>query len=170
MKRTGQTLGALICACCLAGCAGPKVPAYKTKPQKFNWGKAYVWMSTVQGTQRSATTGNGYLLINMSYKKSVRNKNCVITVNHVSMKDPNSGVLLIEQTPSFKDGSPMTKNISEYKTGQFSLSGMPFEFDRDSFPYDLNIKMFLDCPNKKTDHSFSKKIEFRMVQPVIWMQ
>ena len=146
------------------------MPAYKTKTQKFNWGKAYVWMSTVSGTRSSATSGEGYLLIDTYYKKRYRNKSCALTVDHVSMTDPKSNLVLIEQTPLYSDGSPMTRKIDEYRSGQFSLSRLPFEFDKESFPYDLNIKIRLNCPNKKTEDSFSRKIEFQMVQPVLWEQ
>ena len=86
------------------------------------------------------------------------------------MTHPDTGDVLINGVASFKDGSPLSKDIEGIKTGQFSLSDFPIEFDRNLFPYDLNIKMVLDCPDHKTMHSFSKKINFHMEQPVIWKQ
>lgn len=151
------------------GCAGPKVPSYETKPQKFSWGAVHVWMATVD-TARNATSGEGYLLINMSYDKSIFNKSCAISVINVLMTDPDNGEVIIDKMPLSKDGAPMIRFIKDYKTGQFSLSDAPFKFDRASFPYQLDIKLGLDCLGDKTEHKFSKKIDFRMVQPVIWKQ
>ena len=127
-------------------------------------------MSSIAGTRRDATAGEGYLLINMSYEKRYLNKNCSITLNHVTMINPESGVVVMDQSPLMRDNSLMTREIKEYRTGQFRLSGLTFNFDRDSFPYDVKLKMTLKCPNGKTEHIFSKKIKFRMVQPVMWKQ
>jgi len=154
MKQAVQILKVLLGACIIVGCAGPKVPAYKTKPQKFSWGKAYVWMSTVQVEQRNATSGKGYLLINTAYNKNVLNKNCEIKVTRVSLKDPDSGFVLIDEAPSPKDGSAVTRRINKHKTGQISLRNIPFEFDRAAFPHDLKIKMNLNCPHANTEHTF----------------
>lgn len=98
------------------------------------------------------------------------NENCSITLNHVVMIDPVSGAVVLNQSPLMNDNSPITREIKEHRTGQFQLSGLTFNFDRGSFPYDVKLKMRLICPNEKTEHEFSKKIRFRMVQPVMWEQ
>jgi len=114
MKQAVQILKVLLGACIIVGCAGPKVPAYKT----------------------------------------VLNKNCEIKVTRVSLKDPDSGFVLIDEAPSPKDGSAVTRRINKHKTGQISLRNIPFEFDRAAFPHDLKIKMNLNCPHANTEHTF----------------
>ena len=156
-------------AAILMSCAGPKVPAYKTKSQNFSWGNVYVWMSTTQVSERNALTGTGYLLINTAYKKNILNKNCNLTMTHISLTHPD-GHTLIDQIPKRKDGSALSKNILQHRTGQFSLSHIPFKFERDKFPYEVNIKIKLNCPETQSEHIFSRNIEFRMVKPVIWNQ
>jgi hypothetical protein len=160
----------LISICYLAGCVGPRVPAYETKPQKFSWGQAHVWMSDATGTRRDAKMGVGYLLVDMVYKRSYLNKNCTITLNHVSMNDPDSGAYILDEIPLSSDNSLMTRKIGDYRSGQFGLWELTFNFDRDSFPHDVNLNMSLNCPNEKTEHNFSQEIRFRMVQPVMWEQ
>lgn len=159
-----------LCISNLAGCAGPKKPTYQTKPQKFNWGQMYVWMAPVSVGDNNDAQGKGYLLINTSYKNGVKNKNCTLTVKQLHLKDSKRDVDLIEVNPIAKDGLPMTKKIGAYNTGQFHLADFPFDYDRSNFPYELSIDMILNCPDMKSTDKFSKKLEFRMEWPVIWMQ
>ncbi len=150
---------------------GTKHPAYETEPQKFSWGSAYVWMSIRPPNRGVETTsGEGYILINTYFYESVLNKNCAMTIKHVSMTEPDTGVVLIDETsPSFRDGSPMTKDIKDFPNGQFSFHDIPFKFDRDSFPYDVKIKIDLNCPNAHSEHEFSKQIRFYMKRHVSMM-
>ncbi len=168
MKPFATTLGTLICACCLTGC-GPKVPVYETESQKFSWGSAYVWMWIFPPRDPEATSGKGYLVINTFYNENVLNKNCAMTVTHVSMTDPDTSAVLIDETPSRRDGSPMTKDIKDFPNGQFSFHDTPFEFERDAFPHDLKIKIDLNCPDTHSEHEFSKQIKFTMRRQVSLM-
>jgi len=165
MKSSAAILGLLICGWCLAGC-GPKLPSYGTESQKFSWGSAYVWMST---RQPDALSGEGYLLINTFYNESVLNKNCAMTVRHVRMTDPDTGAVLIDEVPSWRDGSPATKEIKKFPNGQFSFHDIPFEFERESFPHELKIRIDLNCPNTRSEHEFSEPIRFFMKRPVSMM-
>ena len=168
MKPFAAIFAVLIFACCLSGC-GPKLPAYETEAQKFSWGSAYAWMSIFPPHYPETTSGKGYLVINKTYNESVLNKNCAMTVKHVLMTDPDTGAVLIDETPSFRDGSPMTKDIKDFPNGQFSFHDIPFEFDRDSFPHNLKIKIDLNCPNTHSEHEFTKQIRFIMRRQVSMM-
>ena len=64
----------------------------------------------------------------------------------------------------------MTKEIGGYRSGQFRMSKLEFAFDKADLPYELEIALTLDCNGKKTEHLFSRQLEFKMVQPVIWEQ
>jgi len=156
----------------LVACVGPRVPAYETKSQKFSWGRVNVWMSDSKSTPRDAKTGTGFLVVDMFYKERYLNKHCTITLNHVSMTNSASGLIKLDQAllPEKYSSLMREKEIGQYRNGQFHLSGLDFDFDRDSFPYDVNLNMNLDCPNEKSTHDFSKKIRFKMVQPVMWQQ
>ena len=156
----------------LTACVGPRVPAYETKPQEFSWGRVHVWMSDSKSTPRDAKTGTGFLLVDMVYKKSYLNRNCTITLNHVSMTNSSSGVIKLDQvlSPTKYSSLMRQKEIGQYRTGQFHLSGLDFDFDRDTFPYDVKLNLNLDCPNEKSVHTFSKKIRFKMVQLFMWQQ
>ena len=156
----------------LASCVGPRVPAYETKSQKFSWGRVNVWMSDSKSTPRDAKTGTGYLLVDMLYKESYLNRNCTITLNHVSMINSDSGIAILDEalSPAKYSSLMREKEIGQYRNGQFHLSGLEFDFDRDKFPYDINLNMKLDCPNENSIHNFSKKMKFKMVQPVAWQQ
>jgi len=46
------------------------------------------------------------------------------------------------------------------------LHDIPFEFERDSFPHGLKIKIDLNCPNSHSEHEFSKQIRFSMRRQV----
>jgi hypothetical protein len=155
----------------LAGCVGEPVESYKTKTQKFSWGEMYVWMSTAQGTTNIADIeGSGYLLLNFSFKKNVMKKGCALTVQRVYLKDADTGVVLIDDITSLANETLMTEEIGEYDSGQLSLSKYPFKYVQSSFPYNLSLDMDFNCNNKKTPLTFSKQIEFSMVQPVLWEQ
>ena len=160
----------LICISHLAGCVGPSVPTYRTKSQNFSWGETEVWMSNAKGTPRDAMTGRGYLLVDMHYKKSYLNRNCTITLNNVSIAESEGGVILLDQTllPTKHSSLMRERKIGEYGTGQFHLSGLNFDFDRNALPYVVKLNMSLNCPDEKTEHSFSKKIRFRMEHAMIW--
>jgi len=129
-------------------------------------------MSDSQRTLRDANTGIGFLLVDMFYEKSYLNRNCTITLNHVAMINSDSGVVKLDQalSPTKHSSWMREKEIGQYRNGQFHLSELAFDFDRDAFPFDVNLNISLDCPNEKSTHNFSKKIRFKMVQPVMWQQ
>jgi len=172
MKHATPIISGLICASYLAACVGPRVPAYETNSQKFSWGRVNVWMSDSKSTPRDAKTGTGFLLVDMLYEESYLNRNCTIILNHVSMINSDSGVVKLDQvlSPSKHSSWMREREIEQYRNGQFHLSELAFDFDRDAFPYDINLNMSLDCPNEKSEHDFSKKISFKMVQPYMWQQ
>ena len=93
-------------------------------------------------------------------------------LNHVSMTNSSSGVIKLDQvlSPTKYSSLMRQKEIGQYRTGQFHLSGLDFDFDRDTFPYDVKLNLNLDCPNEKSVHTFSKKIRFKMVQLFMWQQ
>lgn len=154
----------------LFGCVGPRLPSYQTKTQSFSWGKAHVWMQQISGTRRDAETGQGFLLMDVVYKTKYRDKGCALTVEDVSLKDPETGEYLMRDTPTYSDGSPMTRQIREYRSGQFHMSKLVFDFEKAHLPYDLDIRLTLDCDGSETEHLFSRPLAFKMVQPVIWEQ
>lgn len=170
MKLNTSLIFCFICSYSLVGCVGPKVPDFETKSQRFEWGKAYVWMSPVPGTERDATAGEGRLLMNMAYKKSYLNKKCEIIADNVYVEDLKNKTILLNQKPTYSDGSPRAVTIDEYKTGQLAFYNSIFKFDKNSMPYNIKIKIRLDCPNKKRKYMFSKRLKFKMVQPVLWEQ
>ncbi|MEP4052330.1 MAG: hypothetical protein ABJN22_08795 [Litorimonas sp.] len=88
------------------------------------------------------------------------------------MINSESGAIKLDQalSPEKFSSNVRKKEIGEYQRGQFHLSGLDFDFDRDAFPYDINLIMSLDCPNEKSVHNFSNKIGFKMVQPFMWQQ
>ncbi len=163
-------IATFISALWLTGCIGDTVESYETKTQKFSWGKMHAWMSTAAGSRYDAPEGSGYLLLNLSYKKSVMEKGCTLTFSRVYLKDPNTGVVLIDSTDSDKNSAPMMRKIGEYNSGQLSLGKFPFEYKQSSFPYDLSLDVSFNCEGKQTSDTFSKQIEFSMVHPVIWEQ
>ena len=127
-------------------------------------------MSNVAGTPRDAMTGKGHLVVDMYYKESYLHKNCTITLNHVSITEPEGGAILLDETllPTKYLSRMREKKIGEYGRGQFHLSGLNFDFDRSALPYDVKLNMSLNCPDEKTEHDFSKKIRFRMEHAMIW--
>ena len=127
-------------------------------------------MSSVAGTSRDAKAGKGFLLVDMYFKKSHLNKNCTITLYHVSITETEGGAFLLDQTllPSKYSSLMREEKIGKYSKGQFHLSGLAFDYDRNTLPYEVKLKMNLNCPDEKTDHSFSKKIKFRMEHAMIW--
>ncbi|MEE9272135.1 MAG: hypothetical protein V3U57_02510 [Robiginitomaculum sp.] len=154
----------------LAGCVGDPVASYKTKTQKFSWGKMHAWMSREAGTRYDATEGSGYLLLNLSYKKSVMEKGCTLSFTRVYLKDPDTGVVLVDSAASLKKSAPMIREIGEYNSGQLSLDKFPFAYTQSSFPYNLSLDVSFNCEGKQTSDTFSKQIKFSMVQPVAWEQ
>lgn len=150
----------------LSGCFGDKVAAYNTESQRFSWGSAYAWMSRAPGSYIDDIEGEGYLLVNLFFEEKYLNKNCEITANHVRLTDPNTKAILIDQTPTYRDGTPFTRPISEYKTSQLSFHDTVFEYKQSDFPYDLKIEMTFQCPDETvTTDNFDQKLKFRMVYP-----
>ncbi|MCF6293801.1 MAG: hypothetical protein L3J04_10445 [Robiginitomaculum sp.] len=127
-------------------------------------------MSRVSGSRHDDTEGSGYLLLNFSFKKNVMEKGCALTVKRVYLKDPDTGVVLIDGIASFSDSKPMVAEIGEYNNRQLSLFKFPFEYQQSGFPYDLTLDMDFNCRDKETSDTFSKQINFLMVQPVAWEQ
>jgi len=86
--------------------------------------------------------------------------------NYAEDQSPSTKAILIDQTPTFRDGTPFTRPISKYKTSHFSFRDIVFEYKQSDFPYDLKIKMTFQCPNETvTTHNFDQKLKFRMVYP-----
>lgn len=116
------------------------------------------------------TNGEGYLLIDMMYKSRYLNQGCELTVGETSLKNHTTGKFLINKIPTNADGSKLTKKIGEYKHGQFNMYGTVFDFDRESMPYDLEVRITLKCDGEQTEYLFSRPLKFKMAQPVIWEQ
>jgi len=150
----------------LSGCFGDKVASYYTESQRFSWGSAYALMHRAPGSYIDDIEGEAYLSVNLFFDEKHLNKNCEITANHVRLTDLSTKAILIDQTPTFRDGTPFTRPISKYKTSHFSFRDIVFEYKQSEFPYDLKIKMTFQCPNETvTTHNFDQKLKFRMVYP-----
>ena len=154
----------------ISACVGPKVPAYKTKTQSFEWGSAYAWMSTTSRTDINADQGRGHLLLNTTYKKSYLNKNCKLLIKYVSLVETETGKSILNEASKGSDILPITKYFGERSKGQLPMYDLSFSYHRDAFPYDMKIGLELNCDGEISQDVFSKKLQFRMVQPVIWEQ